>query len=292
MDPVPPDAVTLRPMAREDIPALARLAREQGRNLVAADYGRFLALEGARGLVVERNGDLLGAATAMRYFEHAFLGPVVLGASEDATGIAIALLAQLIERMQRDGVDLLEAEAATVEEVILQRMGFVVQRRTVVLERSPGGVADAAGSVRMEPHHLLDVGVMDAEVAGYGRKEYLQALREELPEGARVVERDGDVVGYSLLRAGARGYHLGPVVTRVDDTQTAIALLRDALTAAAGAHVVALVPAESAILPHLAREGFREVGALARMSAGTRAPPATRPGARATQWTLGGRITG
>ncbi|HUR68710.1 MAG TPA: hypothetical protein VM370_05640 [Candidatus Thermoplasmatota archaeon] len=295
MDGVPPGALLLRPLTKEDLPPLLALARAQGRNVTEQEYERFLSLEGARAFVITRDGALLGAATAMRYYEHGFLGPLLLrddeqAASTAATGVAIALLAQLIERIQSEGVHVIEAEAAGVEELILGRMGFEVVRRTLVLERPGAPARGFAGSLPMEDQHLLDVGALDADVVGYGRKEYLLALRRDMPDGARVVERDGDVVGFVLLRRAPRGYHLGPLVTRAGDSDAAGMLVQDALAATAGAPVVALAPDEAPVIALLEKEGFRRVGELARMRAGGADAPGTR--APATQWALGGRITG
>jgi len=288
----PPDALILRPMTQEDLADMVALARSQGRNVTADEYERFLALEGARGFVVTRNGELLGAATAMRYFEHGFLGPVLLRDDADATGIAIALLAQLIEAIQRDGCQVVDAEAAGTEEVILGRMGFQLVRHTLVMERSGAGAAQAsaAGSVPMQDHHLLDVGALDAEVVGYGRKEYIMALRRDFPAGARVVERDGELAGFVLLRRSPRGFHLGPLVTRPRDLDAARALVRDAIATAPDAAVVALVPDGEPFVSLLEAEGFRGVGELARMRAGGEQAPGDL--AAATEWALGGRITG
>lgn len=283
---IPANALVLRPMGPEDVDAVGSLALDQGRNVDARDYARFLALEGARGFVLVRDGALLGAATVMRYFEHAVLGPVIL--RHDADGLAIALLAHLIEAMQRDGVTTIEAEAGAGEAPILARMGFDTIRRTLVMERTAGGIAANEGSVAMQVHHLLDVGSLDAAAVGWGRKEYIAALARELPNAARVLERDGDVVGFALVRRAPRGFALGPIVTRAGDSAAAMALLRDALSAAVGERVVVLVPEGSALLPTLEREGFREVGSLSRMRAG----PPGEARADATEWAMGSRITG
>lgn len=283
---VPPDALVLRPMTTDDVEPVGAIAQSLGRNVGASDYARFLALEGAHGYVLTREAVILGAATVLRYFEHAFLGPVLL--RTDADGLAIALLAQLVEMMQRDGVRVIEAEAAAAEEAILARMGFATLRRTIVLERAAGGRSEPAGSVPMEHQHLLDVGALDAAAVGYGRKEYLLALMRELPAGARVVQREGDVVGYALMRRAPLGYALGPLVTREGDAETATALLRDTLTVAAGSTVVALVPEGSALLAPIEREGFRPVGDLARMRAGERDASA----GAVTEWAVGSRLTG
>lgn len=293
MDALPPGAVLLRPLTPADVPALAALAQEQGRNVSSGEYERFFALEGARGFGVERDGVLLGAATALRYYEHAFLGPVVLRAGSDSAGLTVALLAHLIEALQREGVHAVEAEASAAEEPVLARMGFEILRRTAILEREAAGVlrdGSARQSVPMERDHILDVGSLDADAVGYGRKDYLVSLLYALRDGARVLEREGDVIGFALLRRTARGYQLGPVVTRDDDPESARALARDAAVAAGDASVIALLPAESALVALLEEDGFAPVGALARMRAAAR--PAPAESATAREWVLGGRMTG
>ncbi|HEX2021620.1 MAG TPA: hypothetical protein VHH36_02850 [Candidatus Thermoplasmatota archaeon] len=109
-----------------------------------------------------------------------------------------------------------------------------------------------------------------------------------LPRGRARVVREGDVTGYALLRRARRGFHLGPLVTQAGDLDAARALLADALAAARAWPVVALAPEGGGLLPSLSEEGFREVGRLLRMRTGT--VPA--PEAGATEWLVGGRITG
>lgn len=283
----------VRPLTRDDLPALVALAHQQGRNVHRSEYERFLDLEGAHGLVLARDGALLGAVTVIRYFESGFIGPVVLDGGPDAVGLSILLLQQAVEGLQRSGVGLLEAEAADGEAQLLAGLGFAPVRRTLVLERPPAGPTGAAVStVPMEPHHLLDVGALDASVVGYGRKEFLLALRDGHPEGARVVETAGEASGYVLVRRSRRGYHLGPLVTRDADPAEARALLADALESAAGWPVVALVPESSGLLGTLVEAGFQPVGGLVRMRAGAPGRPAGEPAAPATEWVLGSRLTG
>lgn len=277
-------------MTREDLEPLLALAASQNRNLHPTEYERFLDLEGAHGLVVVQGGRLLGAVTLIRYFEHGFLGPVLMADGPDAVGLSMVLVSQAVEYLQKSGVPHIETEASEEEAIVLGRMGFAPLRRTLVLERPPAPVAAPATTAPMEAHHLLDIGTLDAAVVGYGRKEFIHALRRDFPEGARVVERDGEVRGYALLRRSRRGYHLGPVVTAGGDDAMAGALVNDAVAAAPTWPVVTLVPEGSSLLPALERAGFVEVGGLVRMRAGER--PADPDAVPATEWAVGSRITG
>lgn len=285
-----PGDILLRALEKGDAPALVALAHRQGRNVHATEYERFLRLEGARGFVLTRDGALLGVATAMRYFDRAFLGPVLLQEGADSVGLAIALLSQVIEVVRREGVAAIEAEATPEEEAILGRMGFERVRGTLILERDADRAAPAGGTMPMAIHHLLDVGALDAAAVGWGRKEYLASLQDETPAGARVVEHDGEVAGYALMRRSRRGYHLGPLVTRAGDADAARRLLADALGAADGWPVVALVPEGGALLPALEAQGFRRVGALVRMRA--RLDASAAGAGEVEEWAIGGRITG
>ena len=287
--------IELRAMTREDVPAVVALAQAQGRNVHPSEYDRFVGLEGAHGFVLFRDGALEGAVTAMRYFENGFLGPVLLGPGPDSVGFSILLLQRAIETLQRSGVALLDAEAGDVEAAVLSRLGWRPLRRTLVLER-PAAAATGRLSIStpMEPRHLLDIGALDADVVGHGRKEFLLSLMEENPGGARVVERDGDVAGYVLVRRSRRGFHLGPLVTREGDAEAARALLADALESVAGWPVVALAPEESPLLDALRSGGFEEVGGLTRMRTGVPGREVAEPeGAPvATECLVGSRITG
>lgn len=288
---VPADALELRAMTPDDLPDVLALAHEQGRNVHREEYARFLGLEGAHGFVLARDGRLHGAITAIRYFENAFLGPALV--PHGADGLAIALMAHAIEGLQRGGPCLIDAEAAE-ESAILARMGFAPTRTTLVLERAPAsGEAAPTRTERLTPADFLDLGVLDAAVFGHGRKEFLYALMQDHPEGARVVRRDGDVAGYAFLRRSRRGYHLGPLVTKEGAQDVARDLLADALALSAGWPVVTLAPEGSPLLLDLEKAGFEVVASLRRMRAGTPGRESDEfPPARATEWLVGSRLTG
>lgn len=277
----------VRAMTSDDISALEPLLAS--RNVHPREYERFLALEGAFGLLLFDGERLVGATSVMRYFEHGFLGPILLHPDAEGVGFSLALASHAMKGLQLAGVDVVDAEASASESIILENLGFRRQHRTLVLQREPASPAPSRSADTttraMTPADLLDVGAIDASAVGYGRKGYLLQLLRELPDGARVVERHGEVAGYSLMRRSRRGYHLGPLVTRAGRDDAGEALIDHALGLAAGHPLVALAP--RATRETLDRSGFSEVGELYRMRAGQRAPPRD-----ATEWLLGGRITG
>lgn len=274
-------------MTETDLPGLQALVA--GRNVHEREYPRFLALEGAHGLVLESEGRIVAAVTAMRFFEHGFLGPVLTSPDAEGVGTHVALLARAVEALQRSGVPFVETEATPGEARLLEGFGFHRVRGTAVMERAPTNATRATGASRaMSEGDLLDVGALDAEAAGYGRKEFIAALMRDFPEGARVVEQGGDVAGYALMRRSRRGWHLGPLVTRERDATTAEALLVDAVASAGARPVVALAPEDAGLAAALTRAGFEAVGELVRMRAGQRDAPA----GAATEWLVGSRITG
>lgn len=274
----------LRPLTRDDLPSIERLLA--GRNSRLAEYERFLAFEGAHGIAFEVDGVVVGVVTAIRYFEHAFVGPVLLLPEAEGPGSVIALFSRIVEGLQRGGAVFIDAEATDSERQVLEAMGFRVVRGTLVMERDATGKGAASRTREMHVADLLDVGALDAHAAGYGRKEFIAALRDELPSSARVLG-EGDVKGFALARRSRRGYQAGPLVTRSTDAGEAEALLMDALAPLDGRPIVALVPEDGKLVEALGRMGFRQVGRLTRMRAG-KGGPATE----ATEWLVGSRLTG
>ena len=282
--------LTLRPLASGDLPTLDALCA--GRNVHPREYERFLALEGAGGFVLADERGTLGAVTTLRYFEHGFLGPVLLSPDvEGGAGAGIALVVRAIEALRAAGVNAIEVQATEADAHVLLRLGFRVEGGTTVWERAPGAVggdgAEGGGTREMGIGDLLDVGALDADAVGWGRKEYLAQLRDEMPASARVVESPGgDVAGYALARRARRGHHLGPLVARAG--VDVAPLLRDAVARVAHEPLTALATDRAASA--LDALGFRRVGAFARMRAG----PAldAQLGSDAVEWLLGGRLTG
>lgn len=279
------DELTIRPLTADDAPALARLAEEQGRNLAPDELARFVALEGAHGLVLVERGEVVGGVTTLRCFEHAVVGPVLVRGGASAVGLSLALLQAVVHELQRLGVARLVAEASEEEARLLAALGFTRRRETVVLERAPAPLAAAGGTRRLEEGDLLDLGALDAGAVGWGRKEFLALLRQAFPSGARAWG-DDELRGYALVRAARRGHHVGPLVTAQDSVETARALLRDAVASVSDGPVVALLPDGSALADALAEMGFREVARLVRMEAGEPFAP------EATEWLVGSRTTG
>jgi predicted N-acetyltransferase YhbS len=283
-------SLTLRALTPADAAPLAHLAQRAGRNVHESEFARFLALEGAAGLVVERDGATVGAITHMRYFEHGFLGPVVVEKGSDSTGVSLHLVGRALETLLRTGAAYVEVEASPDEAHLLRPLGFTTLRRTLVMERPAHERSPTGRTVPMASRHLLDLGILDASAVGFGRKEYVVALARDLPEAARALEHDGDVEGYVVARRAKRGHLVGPLVTRDASVASATTLLEDAVAPLSASSIVALVPEPSALLPELDRFGFAQVGTLERMRAGK--PPEPGSGPSATGWLLGSRITG
>lgn len=267
-------------MTPTDLAAVQTLCVE--RNVHDREYERFLALEGAFGFVLELGEQIVGAVTAMRYFEHGFLGPVLLPPEQEGVGLSLALTTHVVRGLHDSAVTCIETEATADEAIVLQNLGFERVRKTFVMERrpKPAGADETRAMTRLD---MLDVGALDAEAYGFGRKEYLVSLFDEFPEGARVIEKDGDIEGFAMLRRSKRGYHLGPVVTKTSDPTR---LIEGAIAQVAGYPIVALAP-EGESAEALARVGFEAVGELVRMRSGQ--PPTH---GAATAWASGGRITG
>lgn len=275
------------PLGPEDLPELRALVEAEGRNVAGDEYERFLKLEGGAGLVLRAPDGIVGAVTMMRHFEHGIIGPLVTTPRLSAS-LTLALYGHAVEKFQKAGVLRVDIEATEDESRILEKMGFVRMRETLVMERAPAAVeGGAAGVEPLQAAHMLDLGAMDAGAVGYGRKEYLESLRRREDAAAYATTDAGELRGYVFLRPAKRGYHLGPLVTAAGQLDDARSLLRAAVAHAADTRLVALAAESTPLMAALTEMGFREVGRLARLRAGEQAPERT-----ATEWLVGSRLTG
>ena len=138
-----------------------------------------------------------------------------------------------------------------------QYQGNVVRPADVVL---PEGVQLRAGTPADWPR-LIE---LDARASGLQRDELMSALFQR---GESVVlERDGEVVGFSVLRRFGRGDVIGPVAApRASDDAYAKALVSHWLTQREGEFVRIDVPDGTRLPDWLAEQGLARVDTCSKM---------------------------
>ncbi|SAK93155.1 N-acetyltransferase GCN5 [Caballeronia temeraria] len=231
-----------------------------------AEDWQFAAAHGT-GFAAEENGALIGTGLCWKFgADQASLGLVIVSSERQGRGIGRKLMELLLEQL---GPRVTFLHATPAGKPLYEKLGFTVcdtldQHQGNVGEVSP--VALPAGE-RLRAATADDLSTLiDLATRAYGLERnamYLALL--EMGESA-VLERDGEIVGFSVLRRFGRGLVLGPVVAmRSPDDLQARALIGHWLTGREGEFVRIDVPSGAMLTEWLIAQGLNRVDTTVKM---------------------------
>lgn len=256
-------ASRLRDMIAEDLPkayGLSRLAQWPHR---FDDWDIMLRL--GRGIVAERNGEVVGTVMAWRYgADAASLGMVIVSPSCRGQGLGRKLMEAMLTRLG-DRMVLLNATDEAVR--LYGNLGF----HAVGAIHQHQGAAFSVPVVSLRKHERLRplssadreaILTLDHAATGLVRKDLIASLIQTA-QGV-VLDRAGEAVGFALFRRFGHGYAIGPVTA--PDVQGAKALISHWLSSRPGMFVRIDVPGDSKVAAWLAGFGLPLVGHVTSMT--------------------------
>ena len=260
------DALMLRPMDRGDAASCAELSRRVGWPHRREDWEFVIGL--GHGVVGEWSGKLVATGLWWPYGEsHATVGMIIVAPEEQGAGIGKRLMQALLAQA---GERSLMLNATVAGAPLYVRLGF---------RNWGGGVRQYHGhalavaapeldaSERLRPASLADLPVLerlDSQATGLPRGPVLAAL---LRCGeCLILERVGQPVGFSILRAFGRGQVIGPVVA--EDESDARALIACWLHGRGGQFIRVDLPFGSGLGDWLVQHGLAPAGDVTAMVRG------------------------
>ena len=208
--------ISFREMQSADIAAGLRLCRASHWNQLSRDWELFLKLSPHGCRVAVKDEQVVGTVTTIHYEDHfSWIGMVLVDPTERGQGIGTELLHEALEILKDMKSVRLDATPAGhkvyrklnfVDEYWLSRMETVVSGDGLIIEGNPARP--------MSKEDLSSVLTFDREVFGADRRVMLEWLLDGAPEYAWVVERQGQIAGYTLGRHGFNFEHLGPVIAQ------------------------------------------------------------------------------
>ncbi|NMG67322.1 GNAT family N-acetyltransferase [Azoarcus indigens] len=259
------DGVSLRPMATADLEAAHGLSVKVRWPHRLEDW-RYVAGLGA-GLVAERDGQVVGTALGWNWSErHATLGMVIVAPQVQGRRIGQRLMQGLLAAAGERAV-LLHATAEG--RGLYERLGFAtvgeIRQHQGLARQAPLVMPDAGERLRPfgrgDTERLIE---LDAASAGMPRREAILALLDNAE--TVVLDRDGEAVGFSILRRFGRGRAIGPVVA--PSLRGAQALIAHWCNLYTRKFLRIDVEAGSGLIEWLEGLGLRRVGMVAIMARG------------------------
>lgn len=204
--------VLLRPMTSEDVPLGMRLAGRAGWNQTEADWRRFLALEPDGCFVAEMNAVPVGTTTTCVLGTVGWIAMVLVDEPARHRGIGTRLVACAVEYLDRRGVRTVRLDATSLGRPVYERLGFRAEYELARMTGTGVDVPDDSPVLPVSEDRLDAVAELDRRVTGTDRGRLIRRLYEERPGAARLYLAENAVLGYVMLRAGARAKHVGPAV--------------------------------------------------------------------------------
>ena len=254
-----------RKFAPGDVPAAHALSMALGWPYRPEDW-QFSA-NTAIAFVAEERGVVIGTAMCWKFgADRASLGHVIVSSAHQGRGIGRKLMEIVLEEL---GPRITFLHATLAGRPLYEKLGFsacglLEQHQGRAGKPLPVALLDGERLRTGIPSDFPGLIELASRASGLERHALLSAVLER---GESVVlERDGEVAGFSVLRRFGRGYVIGPVVAlHSRDDVRAKALIGYWLTGREGEFVRIDVPSETGLSDWLSEQGLQRVDICAKM---------------------------
>ncbi len=258
-------APTYRAFGADDIVAGHALSRAAGWPHRVEDWQWMFDAGG--GFVATDNGEVIGTTLYWKYgADRSTLGLVIVSPDEQGRGIGRRLMELVLEALG-GRVTFLHATPAGMP--LYEKLGF---KACGTIEQHHGTVGSVQAVTPAVGEQLRSLRTGDvprvielaSRASGLDRGEIVPALLD-VAQGV-VLERGGELLGFSMFRRFGRGYAIGPVVAaHSSDNWRAKSLIAHWLAQSAGEFVRIDVPGEAGLTDWLRELGMTRVDAVVKM---------------------------
>ena len=263
------ERVTYRPLTDDDIAAAHALTVELKWPHRVDDW-QFVARAGS-GFVAEDGSGVIGTALYWTYGEErASLGMVIVSPARQGLGIGRKLMELVLEKL---GSRITFLHATLAGQPLYEKLGF---RAAGTLDQHQGAAFQPPLTALPAGERLRPLGASDtprlielaSRASGLDRSAVLPSLLASA-DGIGL-DRDGELIGFSLYRRFGRGFAIGPVVAPgSEDTSRAKALISHWLAMNEGVFIRIDTPGDSGLTAWLEGMGLPRVDTVAKMVLGS-----------------------
>lgn len=258
-------APTYRAFEPSDIAAGHALSRAAGWPHRAEDWQWMF--DAGSGFVATDNGKVIGTALYWKYgADRSTLGLVMVSPDEQGRGIGRRLMELVLEAL---GGRVTFLHATPAGKPLYEKLGFkacgTIEQHHGTVGSVPAVTPAAGEQLRsLMANDVPRVVELASRASGLNRGEIIPALLD-VAQGV-VLERGGELMGFSMFRRFGRGYAIGPVVAADSpDNWRAKSLIAPWLEQSAGEFVRIDVPGDAGLTDWLSGLGMTRVDAVVKM---------------------------
>lgn len=257
--------ISYRRMTEDDLPSAHGLSEALRWAHRLEDWQLMLRL--GTGFVAQENGTVIGTGLCWKFGNaHASLGMIIVSPERQGKGIGRELMNLLLEEL---GDRCILLTATPVGQPLYEKLGFVPtgtvdQHQGTMQQTSPLALAAGECIRPVAAGDLQALAALAMRALGMSREEMMAQLLN-VAEGV-LIEKDGEALGFSMMRRFGRGHVIGPLVA--PDTERAKALIAHWAATYAGSFVRVDVAGESGLSTWVESLGLALVGPSVRMARG------------------------
>lgn len=248
-------ALTFRRMAESDLPAAHALSQAVRWPHRLEDWQFVLRL--GVGYVAVEGDAVVGTALCWKQGEKTgTLGVIIVSPDHQGKGIGRKLMNLVLEELGDRCTQLIATPAGQplYESLGFKAIGTIHQHQGTMASIAPVALPDGASVRLAEAGDVAGIIELANRGTGMGRDEILKQLLQ-IAECA-VLERDGKLTGFAVMRRFGRGHVIGPLVAQ--DSESAKALIAHWSDAYAGSFVRLDVTGDSGLGAWLAEAGLAQ----------------------------------
>lgn len=274
--------VDLRLLTPTDLNQADDLRGALGWNQTLSDWRRLLSLSPEGCFAAEREGRIVGTCTSVTYGSTlAWIGMMMVHPESRGHGIGQALLRSCVDYLKSRGVLCIKLDASPMGQPLYARNGFLPEWTLTRWEHRGSPRVDEAVSNFIRPpaeRHWQAISDLDTPFFGVDRGHVLKSLAAG--SNRALIFESGPVLGFGMLRTGARADYLGPITALPEAGEP---LVRRLLAGHDGRHLFWDIPDWNEEASNLARAlGFTPARPLTRMYLETNRVPSDPLG----QWAI------
>jgi GNAT superfamily N-acetyltransferase len=223
-------AFRIRTMTINDLDQALGLSIVEGWNQTEKDWRLLLENTENVCIVAEKDGRIIGTATALTHSgKVAWIGMVLVDKSSRGHGAGKMLMTEIISRL--GNLESVKLDATPAGQPLYRSLGFAdeytIFRMTTPSLRSIDYRNSGPKPVKITAQRLYDIIVLDETVFGVGRGYLINRLFLNLPEKAFAYADDKSRWGYIFGRTGTKFNYIGPGCAST--TEAAMGLIAAAL---------------------------------------------------------------
>lgn len=249
--------ITYRRMAEADLPAAQSLSQAMRWPHRLEDWQLVYGL--GTGFVAEVEGTVIGTALSWKQGGgHGTLGMIIVSADQQGKGIGRKLMNLVLDALGNDRCTRLIATPAgqpLYESLGFRTTGTIHQHQGTLASIAPVSLAPQERVRLATPEDAPGIVALANHATGMGRDEVIRQLLNVAE--AAVLERNGELAGFSIMRRFGRGHVIGPLVT--PNSELAKALVAHWSDAYAGSFVRLDITGDSGLGPWLTEAGLAQV---------------------------------